>query len=90
MIVSNIPYRHTIGRVPQGVMIRDRGNPADNTACLHGGHPLQHLVGLQAELLCQRRIGFGDQRQARLRGNDDPPVGCIQPLAGLLYCAYSL
>jgi len=71
-------------------MIRNRGNPADNAACLHGGHPLQHLAGLQAELLCQRRKGLGDQRQARLRGNDDLPVCCIQRLAGLLFCAQSL
>ena len=64
--IANIPNRHAIGDHSQCVMVRSHRNTPDHAAVLHGLQTAHDLGLIQPQIIGNRIVGGGHQRQASL------------------------
>ncbi len=76
-LIGDIPNRHTVGSVTEGVVIRHRTDAADDTERQQAPDPRHHLLRGQSHLFGYRLIGLRHQRQSCLGSSYDGTVVLI-------------
>ena len=76
--VIDVPHRHAVGAVAEGVVVRHRGDAPDRAGVEHALQAPHHLGRIEAEFRGDRMAGAGSQRQPCLGGGDDGAVGRVE------------
>jgi hypothetical protein len=83
--VVDIPHRHAVGGIADGVMIRHRTDAADDAGIEHASQAGDDLVAGNSELQADRIVRPRQARQAGLGGDHQAPVGGVEFRPGLRF-----
>ena len=76
--IIDVPHRHAVGAVAEGVVVRHRGDAPDRAGVEHALQAPHDLGRIEAGLRGDGMAGAGDQRQPCLGGGDDGAVGRVE------------
>ena len=77
--VGDVPHRHPVGPVAEGIVVRHRCDAPDGAGVEHALQALHDLRRIETDPLGDRVTGPRDQRQPFLGGGDDGAVHRVEP-----------